>query len=256
MSASTSRTRTKPIGSVSLVAVGPGDPDLITLRAASLLRDADVVIADIDVVDLARMFVSDGTDVVSALDDYGLPLENALRAKLVADAAKGGRNVVRLFSGDPLLDGALPTEAAVLVKNKVAFDIAPGVSTLTGIPAYAGIGLLGGKAREVRVVDVDDPAVDWSHHVDPRVTIVVLGGADRIVEIARNCAPEDEEYKFAEMADKFGFENVRGGGCCKLFVRREPYAVRNFSRRVPDDLEYLTRAEIQDVVEKIKMLDE
>ena len=78
----------------------------------------------------------------------------------------------------------------------------------------------------------------------------------RIVEIARNCAPEDEEYKFAEMADKFGFENVRGGGCCKLFVRREPYAVRNFSRRVPDDLEYLTRAEIQDVVEKIKMLDE
>jgi len=185
MSASTSRTRTKPVGSVSLVAVGPGDPDLITLRAAALLRDADVVIADVDVVDLARTFVSEQTDVVAALDDYGLPLENAVRAKLVTDAAKSGRSVVRLFSGDPLLDGALPTEAAVLVKNKIAFDIAPGVSTLTGIPAYAGIGLLGGKAREVRVVDADDPAVDWTHHVDPRVTIIVLGGADRIVEIAR-----------------------------------------------------------------------
>jgi len=185
MSAITSRTRTKPVGSVSLVAVGPGDPDLITLRAAALLRDADVVIADIDVADLARSFVSAEADVVSALDDYGLPLENAVRAKLVADAAKAGRNVVRLFSGDPLLDGALPTEAAVLVKNKIAFDIAPGVSTLTGIPAYAGIGLLGGKAREVRVVDADDPAVDWTQHVDPRVTLVILGGADRIVDIAR-----------------------------------------------------------------------
>jgi uroporphyrinogen III methyltransferase/synthase len=48
--------------------------------------------------------------------------------------------------------------------------------------------LLGGKAREVRVVDADDPAVDWTQHVDPRVTLVVLGGADRVVDIARALA--------------------------------------------------------------------
>ena len=92
---------------------------------------------------------------------------------------------MRLFSGDPLLDGALQTEAAALGKAKVHFDIAPGVSTLTGVPAYAGIGLLGGKAREVRVVDADDPGVEWALHADPRVTLVVLNGADRAVEVAR-----------------------------------------------------------------------
>ncbi|CAB4852209.1 unannotated protein [freshwater metagenome] len=185
MSAMSVRTRKVPVGTVAFVAVGPGDPDLLTLRAASLLREADVVIADVDVVDLARGFASPEADVRAALDDDGLPLSHAARAKIVGDAAKAGNSVVRLFSGDPLLDGALQTEAAALAKNKVPFDIAPGVSTLTGIPAYAGISLLGGKAREVRIVDADDPGVDWASHADPRVTLIVVNGADRAVDVAR-----------------------------------------------------------------------
>jgi uroporphyrinogen III methyltransferase/synthase len=185
MSASTSRARKKPFGTVAFVAAGPGDPDLLTLRAATLLREADVVVADVDVVDLANGFAGPQSEVRAALDEDGLPLSHAARAKIVGDAAKAGQSVVRLFSGDPLLDGALQTEAAALAKAKVHFDIAPGVSTLTGVPAYAGIGLLGGKAREVRVVDADDPGVEWALHADPRVTLVVLNGADRAVEVAR-----------------------------------------------------------------------
>ena len=185
MSAVTNRARKKPFGSVAFVAVGPGDPDLLTLRAAALLREADVVVADVDVVPLARTFASATAEVRPAVDDDGLPLSHAARAKIVGDAAKAGHAVVRLLSGDPLLDGALQTEAAALAKTKIHFDIAPGVSTLTGVPAYAGIALLGGKAREVRVVDADDPGVDWSQHADPRVTLVVLNGADRAVDVAR-----------------------------------------------------------------------
>ena len=185
MSAVTTRAKKKAVGTVTFVAVGPGDPDLLTLRAVALLREADVVVADVDVVGLARAFVSPEAEVVASLDADGLPLEHTARAKLVAEAAKAGKSVVRLLSGDPLLDGALPTEAAALARTKVPFDIAPGVSTLTGIPAYAGISLLGGKAREVRVVDADDPGVDWTAHSDPRITLVVLNGADRAVEIAR-----------------------------------------------------------------------
>ncbi|HSN06098.1 MAG TPA: bifunctional uroporphyrinogen-III C-methyltransferase/uroporphyrinogen-III synthase [Candidatus Angelobacter sp.] len=185
MSAVTTRARKKPFGSVAFVAAGPGDPDLVTLRAAALLREAGVIVADVDVVPLARTFASAAADVVPAVDENGLPLSHAARAKIVGDAARAGHDVVRLFSGDPLLDGALQTEAAALARTKIHFDIAPGVSTLTGIPAYAGIALLGGKAREVRLVDADDPAVDWTQHADPRVTLVVVNGADRALDIAR-----------------------------------------------------------------------
>lgn len=72
----------------------------------------------------------------------------------------------------------------------------------------------------------------------------------RVVEIARNCSPEDEHYKYAEYADKFGWMNVRGGGCCRLVMSREPSSVARFARK-PDTLEYLTRAEIDDLVAKI-----
>ena len=90
MSAITTRTRTTPIGTVAFVAVGPGDPDLLTLRAAALLREADVVVADVDVVDLARLFSGPDADVRAALDVDGLPLSHTARAKIVGDAAKAG----------------------------------------------------------------------------------------------------------------------------------------------------------------------
>ena len=130
MSGTQNRTKKKPFGSIALVGAGPGDPDLLTLRAAALLREADLVLADADVVDLARTLAGAEADVSAALDEDGLPLSHAARAKVVADAAKAGQAVVRLFSGDPLLDGALLTEAGALAKAKVPFDVAPGVSTL------------------------------------------------------------------------------------------------------------------------------
>lgn len=91
----------------------------------------------------------------------------------------------------------------------------------------------------------------------PRSAVWVreYGPPVRVVEICRNCAPEDENYKFAEYADKFGFENVRGGGCCRLLMHYEPLSVRNFARRVQDTVEYLTRAEIDDIVLKVKNIN-
>lgn len=79
------------------------------------------------------------------------------------------------------------------------------------------------------------------------------GPVVRVVEICKNCDASDEQYKFAEYADKFGYENVRGGGCCRLLVSQEPPSVTNFTRR-PDTNEYLTRAEIDDIVRKVKAI--
>jgi uroporphyrinogen III methyltransferase/synthase len=170
---------------VALVAAGPGDPDLLTLRAAALLRDAEVLVVDADAVDLARAHAGPATEVVVAVDDAGLPLEHAARARLVVDAARAGRRTVRLLSGDPVLDGTLPVEAAALHRAKVPFEVAPGVGVLTGVPAYAGFGLTGGRTRRVAVVDAHDPDVDWAALTDPRTTLVVLDGADHAPEVAK-----------------------------------------------------------------------
>jgi hypothetical protein len=73
----------------------------------------------------------------------------------------------------------------------------------------------------------------------------------RVIEISRNSRPDDETYKYTEYADKFGFENVRGGSWCRLVQNHEPLSVKNFVRKPDDDFDYLTRAEIDDIVTKI-----
>ena len=177
--------RKAPLGSVSLVAAGPGDPELLTVRAVALLAGADVVIADIEALPVLAARLGADTEVITTVAADGSQRSRAERAKLVIEAARAGRNVVRLFAGDPVLDGAVAAEAAALAKARVPFELAPGVSTLNGIAAYAGITLTGGAGREVRVVDADDPGVDYALHVSPRVTLVVLGGADHATDIAR-----------------------------------------------------------------------
>lgn len=168
---------------VSLIAAGPGDKDLLTVRASQLLGSADVVISDADAAPLARE-LADEDRVCLAVDDNGLPLDHRARAGLVADRARDGQAVVRLISGDPVLDGSLFIEIQALAKAKVPFEVIPGVSPVSGIPAYAGFGLTGGKSREVSVVDAHDTELDWAAHARPRETLVVLHGAERAVEIA------------------------------------------------------------------------
>lgn len=79
------------------------------------------------------------------------------------------------------------------------------------------------------------------------------GPVERVVEIIRNSGPDDERYKYSEYADKFGWANVRGAGWCKVLMASAPSVVRNFSRKA-DDFDYLTRAEIDDILDKIKRI--
>lgn len=182
---STTRTR-KKIGSIAFVAAGPGDPELLTLRAAELLRAAAVVVSDYDAVPLAESHVRADAQVMAAVDELGLPLDHNGRAKLVIDAAKEGHDVVRLLSGDPVLDGSLAVEAAALRKAKLIFEVAPGVSVATAVPAYAGFGLTGRRSREVTIISAGDPEIEWSHLARERVTVVILDGADAAPTIAKS----------------------------------------------------------------------
>lgn len=173
----------RPVGTISLVSAGPGDPELLTVRATILLGAADAVVADSDVIDIATRYAPDA-ELVSVVDDDGLPLDNAARAKRVVERARAGDNVVRLYSGDPILDGSIATEAAVLNRSKLPFEVAPGVSQVSGVAAYAGFPLMGSKAREVRIVEADS-VEDWAELASPRFTVVIPDGADKAVEIAK-----------------------------------------------------------------------
>ena len=179
------KTRRRPThGSVALVAAGPGDPDLLTLRAAALLGGADLIVVDADVIAIAEAHAAPTTEIVVAVDADGLPLDQAGRSALVIDAAREGRTTVRLISGDPVIDGSLLHEAGALRKARIDFEVAPGVSEVTGVPAYAGFGLTGGRTRQVRIVDANDTDLAWADLTSARTTVVFLNGADRASDIA------------------------------------------------------------------------
>ena len=168
---------------VAFVVAGPGESDLLTVRALRLLQSADVVITDSEVVSLASE-VANG-EVLVALDSVGAPLSLASRTKALIDARKSGKAVARLLSGDPVIDGRLTMETAAVAKAGYAFEVAAGVSPLTAVPAHVGFSLTSGRTREVRIIDADSPTVDWTTHIDPTVTLVVHNAAERANEVAK-----------------------------------------------------------------------
>lgn len=176
--------RKKPtIGTVVFVATGPGDPELLTMRAVSMLKKAGAVISDLAALEIAQTYVPEERIVV-AVDSEEAPLEPADTAKLTLDHAREHEIVVRLVLGDPIVQGTLVPEISVLRRSHAHFEIVPGVSEISGVPAFAGFNLTGGKATEVRVLDAQDSTIPWDQLVDPRATLVFLNGGDNAASIA------------------------------------------------------------------------
>ncbi len=117
----------------------------------------------------------------------GQPLTHAARAKVVVKHAKRGLRVVRLMTGDPFLYASGPEEAQACVKAGLGFEIVPGVSSVSAVPAYAGIPLTTKDHREVAVVTCGEK-VDWTQYADYR-TLVLLSAVGQIGEIARRSWP-------------------------------------------------------------------
>src|SRR6266496_4240376 len=129
----------KSIGTVYLVGAGPGDAGLLTLRGAELLRRADVVIYDLLVnPELLRLAGKD-CELISRGKRQEVSQEN-LNARMIAKAREG-KCVVRLKGGDPYIFGRGGEEAEALAAAQVAFEVVPGVSSISAAPNYAGIPL-------------------------------------------------------------------------------------------------------------------
>jgi uroporphyrinogen III methyltransferase / synthase len=189
----------RPAGHVAFVGSGPGEPDLLTVRAVELIRAAEVVVTEVPGhVTLVRVLLGlpevpeDGAETVlpdgpelidGGFGTDGQPLTHAARAKVVVRHAKSGRRVVRLMAGDPFLFASAPEEAQACVKAGIAFEVVPGVSSATSVPAYAGIPLTTKHDREVAVISCSDAKVDWEWYADDR-TLVLLSACGSIGNIA------------------------------------------------------------------------
>lgn len=189
------RTSITP-GTVYLVGAGPGEPDLITVRGQRLLRAADAVVYDRLVhADLVREADSDADLYFVGKAPGEHKVSQAEINALLATKARRGNVVVRLKGGDPFVFGRGGEEAHYLQKSDVPFEIVPGISSATAVPAYAGIPVTQrGQSRAFTVVTghtiaMDDSGLDWDHlaAVD---TLVILMGLRRLPEIAEQLIDE------------------------------------------------------------------
>ncbi len=174
----------KENGFVHLVGAGPGDPELLTLKALRLIQQADVLVYDrlvsAGILDLVppsteRIFVG------KASGQHSLPQES-INALLVT-LAQSGRRVVRLKGGDPYIFGRGSEEALHLLAHGIGFEAVPGITSAAGCGASAGIPLTHrGLAHGVRFVTGhcragDDLDLNWPSLADPDTTLVIYMGA-------------------------------------------------------------------------------
>ena len=188
------------LGRVYLVGAGPGDPDLLTVKALRLLQTADVVVHDRLVGPGVLALIPPGVERVFAgkRRAHHHLRQPALNALLVA-RAQAGQTVVRLKGGDPFVFGRGGEELEALLQASVPFEIVPGITAALGAAAYAGVPLTHRDHAHALVLATgqghDGPAChDWAALARAGQTLCLymgLGGLGRMAAalIAAGLAP-------------------------------------------------------------------
>ncbi|WP_096701193.1 uroporphyrinogen-III C-methyltransferase [Magnetospirillum sp. 15-1] len=193
MSAATRDTKVgdAKAGRVFLIGAGPGDPDLLTVKALRLIQGAALVVYDRLVSkEIMEMIPAAAERVYAgkALGNHHL-IQDEIN-DLLLSLARSGRDVVRLKGGDPFVFGRGSEEALYLARHGIAFEVVPGISAAAGCSTYAGIPLTHrGLATGVRFVtghlrDDRNLDLDWTKLADPDVTLAVYMGLQALPEIS------------------------------------------------------------------------
>lgn len=169
---------------VAFVGVGPGDAGLVTARAAEVLARADIVVSSqqrhVDpraFAELIECLVGAGADRLDL--SAATPSE---AGRQMAKFARDGRSIVRVYPGDPLVDGGAADHVAAFARHEVPFEIVAGVPIASSVPAYAGIALHSAKVHHTHVIDLGSaPSArlfDGAGDVTTSVVIVGIGEGD------------------------------------------------------------------------------
>lgn len=179
-------------GTVYLVGAGPGDPELLTVKASRLIRECDALVYDYLVASGLLAMTRPGCRSICVGKRAGfhsLPQEEI--QELLVELAREGLSVVRLKGGDPFIFGRGGEEAQALREAGIAFEVVPAVTAALGCAAYSGVPLTH-RASSAAVTFIsgherpDKQAgdlVDWSVHARSGATLVLYMAMGRLAEI-------------------------------------------------------------------------
>jgi uroporphyrin-III C-methyltransferase/precorrin-2 dehydrogenase/sirohydrochlorin ferrochelatase/uroporphyrin-III C-methyltransferase len=182
--------RVTTAGKIYLVGAGPGDPELLTVKALRLIQTADTVVYDRLVSDEILQLIPESVARVYVGKASGRhTLSQAEINALLVELARKGRRVVRLKGGDPFIFGRGGEEALVLARHGIAFEVVPGITAAQACAAYAGIPLthrglahsvqfLTGQRMENATLNMDRASLG-----DPNQTLVIYMGLGHVGEI-------------------------------------------------------------------------
>jgi uroporphyrin-III C-methyltransferase len=220
-------TAPHPLGKVYLVGAGPGDPDLLTVRALRLIAQAAVILHDDLVPPAILALAAPHAEVASVGKRFGAPgtTQNEINERMVASARRG-LEVVRLKGGDPGIFGRLAEEIDALEAAGIPFEIVPGITA--GIAAAASLGIsLTDRRKTARVVvltnhqaqrDTHSDSADWRGLIREDSTLVIYMpghdfvalrrqllaagcAADMGAAIVSRASAEDECYRFSTVGE-------------------------------------------------------